>query len=348
MTAWIRAALAALVLVLPAAATAQTGVALATYEGADRMDKIIEGARKEGDVVVYTSAPMDDIKALADAFEKKYGIKAKIWRSSSEKVLQRGVAEARANRNDADVFETNGAELEALVREKVLTPVRSPLHDELIAEAKLPHRSWVGTRLNVFAFAYNTNLVKKAELPKTYEGLADARWKGKLGIEAEDADWLSALAQQLGEQKAVKLLREVVARNGVSVRKGHSLLTNLVASGEIPLAITVYNYKAEQLKNKGAPIDWFVIAPAIARANGVGVAGKAPHPHAALLWYEFELSEEGQKVLYEREFIPTNRKIETKLNKFPLRFIDNRAVLDDGTKWEKLYADIFGGQPTPK
>jgi iron(III) transport system substrate-binding protein len=345
MRHWIRAAaVAVLAFGVAGVAAAQTGIALATYEGADRMQKLIEGAKKEGDVVIYTSAPTDDMKALADAFEKKYGVKAKIWRSSSEKVLQRGVTEARANRFEADVFETNGPEMEALVREKILTPVRSEVLNDLIPEAKFPHQSWVGARLNIFAFAYNTNAVKKADLPKSYEALADPKWKGKLGIEAEDADWFSAINQQLGEQKAQKLFREIVARNGISVRKGHTLLTNLVASGEVPLALTTYNYKVEQLKNKGAPIDWFVLPPAIARANGVGVAARAPHPHAALLWWEFELSEDGQKVLFERDFIPTSRKIATRLNKFPLRFIDSKAVLDDSTKWEKLYAEIFGAQ----
>ena len=343
MNSLLRAALGAALALVASAVAAQAGPpALATYEGPDRLQKLIEGAKKEGVLTLYTSAPTDDMKVLGDAFEKKYGVKVRLWRSSSEKVLQRGVAEAKANRPEADVFETNGPEMEALVRENVLTPVKSPVLDDLIAEAKFPHQSWVGARLNIFAFAYNTNSVRKADLPKSYEALLEPRWKGKLGIEAEDSDWFSAVCQQLGEQKALKLFHDIVAKNGISVRKGHTLLTNLVASGEIPLALTVYNYKAEQLKNKGAPMDWFVLPPAIARANGVGVATRAPHPNAAVLWWEFELSEEGQKVLYERDFIPTNRKVETKLNKFPLRFIDSKAVIDDGTKWEKLYAETFG------
>ena len=336
------AALVGVLLVPPLARAQPTGIALATYQGADRLQKLIEGAKKEGEVAVYTSAPVDDMKVLADAFEKKYGVKVKVWRSSSEKVLQRGLAETKANHPEADVFETNGPEMEALVREKVLTPVTSPVLDDLIPEAKFPHGSWVGARLNIFALAYNTKEVKKADLPKSYEGFLDPRWKGKLGIEAEDGDWFSAISRELGEKKAEQLFRDIVHKNGVSVRKGHTLLANLVVSGEVPVALTVYNYKAEQLRKKGAPIDWYVIAPAIARANGVGVAAKAPHPHAALLWFEYELSPEGQSLLFERDFIPTNRKIDTNLNKFPLRFMDNRALLDDGSKWDKKYAEIFG------
>ena len=335
-------------LVAGASGAQPTGIGLATYNGPDRLQKLVEGAKKEAALTIYTSAPVDDMKPLADAFEKKYGVKVTVWRSSSEKVLQRGLAEAKATRYDADVFETNGPEMEALVREKILTPVASPVIDELIPEARFLHRSWFGARLNIFAIAFNTKEVKKADLPKSYEGFLDPRWKGKLGIEAEDGDWFSGVSAELGEKKAEQLFRDIVKRNGMSVRKGHTLLTNLVASGEVPVALTAYNYKAEQLRRKGAPIDWYVIPPAIARANGVGVAAKAPHPHAALLWFEFELSEEGQKLLYERDFLPTNRKVETNLNKFPLKFLDNRALLDDGSKWDKRYSEVFGERATPK
>ena len=334
---------------LPLGAMAQgaapAGIGLATYTGADRMQRLIDGAKKEGEVSIYTSAPTDDMKVLTDAFEKKYGVKVKVWRSSSEKVLQRGMTEARANRFDADIFETNGPEMEALVREKVLTPVNSPSLNDLIPEAKFKHGGWVGSRLNIFSFGYNINAVKKEELPKKYEDLLDPKWKGRLGIEAEDADWFAGVCSVIGsEDKCLKLWKDIVAKNGVSVRKGHTLLTNLVVSGEIPMAITVYNYKADQLKHKGAPIDWFVFPPAIARANGVGVAAKAAHPHAALLWYEFEIGEEGQRILLSRDFVPTNKRVETPLNRFPLKFVDSAAMLDQAQKWEKLYQETFGVQ----
>lgn len=337
-------ALAALAALLASSAHAD-GPALATYQGADRLARLVEAAKREGELTIYTSTPVDDIKVMTDAFERKYGVRAKVWRASSEKVLQRGVVEARANRYDVDVFETNGPELEALLREKLLTPVWSPSLASLVPAAKFAHQSWVGTRLLIFAIAYNTNLVQKSDLPASYEGFADARWKGKLAIEAEDSDWFAAVSGLLGEAKAESLFRGIVAANGVSMRKGHTLLTNLVASGEVPLALTVYNYKAEQLKNQRAPIDWYVIPPAIARANGVAVAAHAPHPNAALLWYEFEISEEGQQLLLTRDFVPTNRLIETPLNRFPLRFVDAKAVLDDAEKWDRRFAEIFGPQP---
>ena len=327
-----------------AAAAAQADSGLATYQGADRLQRIAEAAKREGELTIYTSTPVEDMKVLTDAFERKYGIKTKVWRASSEKVLQRAVAEARAQRFDVDAFDTNGPQLEALVREKLLTPVWSPSLASLVPEARFAHQSWVGTRLLIFVLAYNTKLVRKTELPASYDGFADPKWKGRLGIEAEDSDWFATISALMGEAKAETLFRSIVAANGVSVRKGHTLLTQLVASGEVPVALTVYNYKAEQLKNQGAPIDWYVIPPAIARANGVGVAARAPHPNAALLWYEFELGEEGQRLLLSRDFVPTNRTIDTPLNRFPLRFVDAKAVVDDSGKWDRRYADIFGGQ----
>lgn len=340
----ILAALVAATLAAPALAQVKpnaTAADVANYAGADRAQKLVEGAKKEGELNIYTSAQTDDMGALAKAFEAKYGIKVNIWRASSEKVLQRAVQEARANRAAMDVAETNGPELESMHREKVLQAVKSPYLKDLIEQAIRPHGEWVGTRLNVFVQAYNTNAVKKEEVPKTWEDLANPKWKGKLGIEQEDADWLAGQYAEMGEARASKVFRDIVSTNGISVRKGHTLLTQLVASGEIPLALTVYNYKAQQLKEKGAPIDWFHIGPAIARPNGIGVAKNAPHPHAAVLFFDFEISEEGQKILAGRDFVPTNRKIDTPLAKIPMKFVDARVALDDYKKWEKNYEDLF-------
>jgi iron(III) transport system substrate-binding protein len=331
--------------VLPAISAAATVAEIsASLNGPDRTQKLLDGAKKEGGVLeMYTSAQSDDMGALTAAFEKKYGITVNMWRSSSEKVLQRAVTEARAGRHTMDVAETNGPELEGMHREKILSPVKSPYLADLIKPAILPHGEWVGTRLNVFTLAYNTGAVKKSDLPRTWEDLANPKWKGKLGIEQEDSDWLAGQFAELGEAHAMKVFKDIVDTNGISVRKGHTLLTQLVVSGEIPLALTVYNYKAEQLKKKGAPIDWFSIGPAIARPNGLAVAKDAPHPYAAVLWYDFELSPEGQSILAKRDFVPTSTKVDTPLNKIPMKFVDARVQLDEYTKWEKLYTELFGG-----
>jgi iron(III) transport system substrate-binding protein len=325
---------------LLAAALAVAQGDIATYQGADRQQRLVDGAKKEGRVNVYNSAPVKDMAVLSAAFEKKYGIRVNVWRASSEDILQRTIAESRGGRFEVDVFETNGPEMEALSREKILREVRSPYQADLMPEAITKHREWTGTRLNIFALAYNTKLVRKDELPKSWDELLNARWKGRLGIESSDHDWFASVIGELGEAKGVRLFKDVFARNGVSVRTGHTLLANLVASGEVPLALTVYNYHVEQLKNGGAPVDWFVIPPAFARPQGVGIARRAPNPHAAVLFYDFLLSD-AQELMLKRDIIPTSRKVATPLNRMPLRFIDSNVMLDEHAKWMKLYRETI-------
>ena len=126
------------------------------------------------------------------------------------------------------------------------------------------------------------------------------------------------------------------------MRKGHSLLANLVAAGEVPLALTVYGFTAEQAKRKGAPLDWFVIPPAIARPTAEGLARNAPHPHAAMLFYDFLIGD-GQQILASRQFVTVSRMIETPFNKGPLKLIDSAAMLDQAPKWQELYQRTIVG-----
>jgi iron(III) transport system substrate-binding protein len=330
--------LLAALLVVPALALAQI-----QYEGPDREQVLAQGAKKEGEVMVYTSLVPEDLTVLAAAFEKKYGVKLKTWRANSEKVLQRAVTEARAGRNDADLIETNGPQLESLYREKGLQPLRSPHIKDLMSQARPAHGHWVGTRINMFVQSYNTNLVKKDELPKSYAELTHPRWKGRLGIEAEDEDWFAMIVKELGEEAGLRTFREIARVNGFSVRKGHTLLAGLVASGEIPFALTTYSHGAEKMKQKGAPVEWFAISPAIGRANGIGVTRKPPHPHAAALFVDFLLSPEGQAILQKGGYVPANLRVEDRAQKLPLKFVDPAVILDEHDKWKKLWQEIVLG-----
>ena len=325
---------------LPLVAAAQPPV---LYEKPDREQFLLQAAKKEGELALYTSLIAEDMNALAAAFDKKYGIKVKGWRAGSEKVLQRAVTEARANRHDADVIETNGPELESLHREKLLQPVRSPHVKDLMPQASRPHGEWIGTRINMFVHSYNTNLVKPAEVPKSYSDLVNPRWKGRLGIEAEDEDWFAMVVKELGEEKGLATFREIGRVNGFSVRKGHTLLAGLVGSGEVPFALTTYSHGAEKMKQRGAPVEWYAIEPAIGRANGIAIARRAPHPHAAALFLDFVLSREGQKILEHGGYVPANLKLDNRAQKLPLRFVDPAVVLDESDKWKKLWAEIVLG-----
>jgi ABC-type uncharacterized transport system YnjBCD substrate-binding protein len=195
-----------------------TSPTLADIAGPDRTAELIAGARHEGAVNIYTSETVEDIGALGAAFEAKYGVKLKLWRGSSEDILQRGVVEARGGRFDADVFETGATAMESLHRENLLQAVDLPPAADLMPQALQPHREWIGTRYNIFVAAYNTGLIDKSALPQSYADLADRKWSGKLGIEADDSDWFGAVVEALGEERGLALFRDIVIKNGMSVR----------------------------------------------------------------------------------------------------------------------------------
>jgi iron(III) transport system substrate-binding protein len=310
---------------------------MAVYQGEDREQRLAELAKKEGELTVYHVYP--NLPVVMNAFTAKYGIKIKPWRASSEGVLQRLTTEARGNRFDVDVVQNNAPENEAAHREKLLQEVRSPNLKDIAPAASPPHHEWVGITMDVFVAAYNTTKVTKDELPKSYQDLLDPKWKGRLGIEADDQGWYNTLAANLGEQQTNKLFAEIVAKNGISVRKGHSLLSNLVASGEVPLGLTIYSWTPAQAKQKGAPIEVLPIAPVIAQFSTLAVAKKAPHPYAALLFMDFMLGE-GQQQLAQLNYVPTSTKIDSPIAKLPLTFIDPGQAIDRQDKWVKTYEEI--------
>jgi iron(III) transport system substrate-binding protein len=325
---------------LAASAHAQSMADIAHYSGPDRTQRLIEGAKKEGVVSLYSSAVIADSNAIIDAFTKKYGVPVRLWRGSSEDILRRAVTEARGGRYDVDVAETAGSEMEGLDREKLLADVTSPVFAQLAPKAVVPHRGWVTDRLSIFTAAYNTTLIRPADVPKSYEDLLDPKWKGKLGIEADDGNWLMAVADRMGEAKALALFRKIVATNGMSLRKGHTLLANLVVAGEVPLGLTVYGYRVTELKRRAAPIDGVVLPPGLALPTGIAAFNKAPHPNGALLFMDFYLTD-GQRILAQRGNVPTNRTVQ----ELPpgLTFVDVAQFLDQEDKWTKLFKQTFAG-----
>lgn len=310
----------------------------AMYQGADRHDRLVAAAQKEGELSVYHAYP--NLTVAMGAFAKKYGIKVKQWRAGSEAILQRVVSEARGSRFDVDVVQNNAPENEALHREKLVQEVRSPYLNDLIPQAIPTHREWVGITMDVFSAAYNTKLIRKEDLPKSYQDLLDPKWKNRLGMEADDSVWFGPLVESMGEQQGRKLFADIVSANGMSFRKGHSLLASLVASGDVPLALTVYSWNPEQLKKKGAPVEGLLLQPVFAQFSTLAVLKKAPHPNAAALFYDYMLSE-GQPILANLNYVVTSNKIETPFSKVSLKFIDPGQALDRQAKWVKMYDEVL-------
>ncbi len=310
------------------------------YKGADRDSRLQEMARKEGSVVLYTSLAPTESKPLAEAFEKKYGIKVELWRALSDKVVQRVITEAQGRRHAVDVVETNGPEMEMLARERLLAEIHSPYIADLPAQAIPAHRTWLPDRMNFFVVGYNTAKVQRSEIPATYEGFLDPKWKGRIGIEATDSEWMATLVKTWGNDKGMDFFRRLAAMRP-DVRKGHVLLAELVAAGEVPVGLTMYNSNIESLKRKGAPIDFVAVQPVAARPQGIGVARNAPHPHAALLLADFVLSPEGQRLFESMGRVPASTRVKSELNNFPFTPIEPATVLDESEKWEKLWNSLF-------
>ena len=291
-------------------------------------------------MVLYTSLAPSESGPLAKAFEKKSGIKVEVWRALSEKVVQRALTEAQARRFAVDVIETNGPEMEMLAREQLFRELKSPYLAD-IPPATIPkHRQWIPDRVNFFVVAYNTNMVQRDDLPPSYQGFLDQRWKGRIGIEATDAEWMATLVKKWGEKAGMAYFRRL-ADMKPDVRKGHVLLAELIAAGEIPVGLTVYNANAESLKRRGAPIDWVPMQPVVARAQGIAIARNAPHPQAASAFVDFVLSPEGQELLNSMGRVPVSTKVRTHMNQFDYTLVDSATVLDEQDKWLKEWDRLF-------
>ena len=302
-------------------ASAQSFADLASDDGPSRHQRLVQAARMEGSLTVYTSNAADTLKVLSADFEKRYGVRVDAWRASSAKVLQRAVAEKRANRWDFDAVSVSSPELEALSRENLLQEINSGWHGEML-EGTLPaHRGWAPQFINVFVQAYNTQAVKKRDLPERWTDLLEPRWRGMLGVEAKAGEWYCSLLRSLGEKKGTELFRQIAARNGLSVRSGNSVLANMVISGEVPMALAVYSHMIDQARQQGAPVDWFAIEPTIGRSNGIGISRRPPHPNAALLYYEYAIGD-AQPLMLKMNYLSPLKKLASPLRGARILFVD--------------------------
>ena len=336
------AALAALAAAPALGLDREANARLYALRNPERAERLAEGVRKESVVNVFTSMQLADSRPLAEAFEKKHGIKVNLWRASGEKLVQRVITEARGNRFEVDVVETDGAQMEILFREKHLLPFHSPSMADIPHTILPGHGGYVPTRLSLYVMAYNTKLVAPQDVPSSYEDLLKPRWTGRFAVEAADVAWFAAVAKAMGEEKGVALFRRLAAQKP-GVRHGHTLMAELVAAGEIELALDAHVQGVARLKARGAPIEWKPLQPAFGQPSSVGVAARAQHPHAALLFVDFILSPEGQEIIKSRNRVPSSNAVDTPLNKFRYELINPAIALDEWDKWSKLWSTLFLG-----
>jgi len=261
-------------------------------------EQFIEGAKKEGEVVLYASMNLEEANVMIARFEQKYPfVKVKLNRADSEKLLTRILVEARAKRPFADVIQTLGFGMHTLKKSQLLGQYLSPENGYYPKEFK-EEGYWTTVYTNPYVVAYNPRLVGKDQLPRKYEDLLHPMWQGKMMMEPTKVDWFGGVLQIMGKEKGLKYMRDL-AKQSIMNRIGHDLLAQLVAAGEASLDIDIPAPSVDRVRKRGAPIDWVAFPPAPASLIGIGVAAQPAHSNAARLYVDYVLSLEAQKTLAE-------------------------------------------------
>ena len=260
----------------------------------------IEGAKKEGQVILYTNA--SGIAPLIKRFEEKYPfLKIEPLRTGAPKLLNRILAEQKAGSLKADLIETEGLTSYVMMKRGLYAKYVSPESRMLPAGAKDPDGMWTNAHSNYKIVAYNTRLVSPAELPRSYDDLTQPKWKGKILMGSNNYEWFGNMVKIMGEEKGMNLMRRLNAQN-LMLREGNSLILQLLLAGEGFVSIAANVDSVEELKAKGAPIDWLGLEPTISRLHPIALARTAQHPNAAKLYIDFILSKEAQEII-TKEFI---------------------------------------------
>jgi len=271
---------------------------------------VVERARAEGEVVLYTAWGFDTLQLLQKGFAKKYPfIKLNLLRMRSERLLSRTVAEHKQKVFSADVF--SGSQLAMLNHKKEghLQKYLSPEQAAFPKEFKDPDGYWTSFYVDTRVVAYNPRLVARDQLPKNYEDLLLPRWRGKMGMDESEYIMFGSLLEIMGREKGLAFMRRL-AQQDLNLRSGHSLLTQLLLAGEFPLYIDGFGSNIEQVKGQSAPIDWVGLEPVIVSLYPFGMAVNAPHPNSARLLVDFLLSKEGQEIGRSVAKIPGRSDVE--------------------------------------
>ena len=263
---------------------------------------LIEGAKKEGKVVWYTSMAIDTSKPLLDAFLKEYPfIKADLVRAGEEQLMNRMLSETRAGQWFFDAVSTSS--IGTLIERKMITPYLAPERDAFMDQFKDPQGYWTGVFANNLILAYNTKMVAAKDAPRDYPDLLDPKWRGQILMDPTDYDWFGTLIAAWGREKTVQYMQRL-AKQEPSWRRGHGLTAQLLGAGETGLA-WAYSFRIERMKREGAPVEWIeTFDPIVITISGIGLSAKATSPNAAKLLINFATSKRGQEMVREMRRIP--------------------------------------------
>lgn len=315
---------------------------LAAYTAADREEILAAGAKKEGKVVWYTSLAGGSYKAIAASFEAKYpGIKVETYRGATQDLMSRILAEAQARRYLVDTVESTVPLLKAMRDGKLIMPYNSPHLGPYPADAKEKADKglffWATARESYIGLAYNKSAIPAKAVPKKYDDLLKSELKDKLGFVTSDTGSraIAAILKAKGEEFLRKLKRQNVSLHAVS---GRAML-DLVISGEVGASPTVFRNHALVSIDKGAPVEWVPMDLVPTNSGGVAIAGQAPHSHAAVLFADFIIGPDGQKILEDYEYGSAAKDYGFK-RWYPEEGLSTDQYDKASTRWDKLLREL--------
>ncbi len=307
--------------------------------------QIIEAAKSEGTVAYYTTMTLSQSKKVADKFQAKYPfLKVDLFRSGADELLNRIKTEARGGLYAWDVVSGRGDMVLTLSEAKLLAPYRSAENKFIQRDMVDDDGFWTAYYVNPYVLGYNTKLVKKEDVPKTYEQLLDPKWKGRqISIDDSAYGLLAGLIREWGKEKAVDYFKKLAAQEPV-VMRGNTNRVQLAMAGEYPLIIA-YAPTIQKETSLGHPMDWVPLEPVPVQVNPLMLAANAPHPNAGKLFIDFLLSNTGQKMLVGFRRVPVREDIDPdppRLFKGYKRIVEHPEDYKDFAQTIRLYQEIFG------
>jgi iron(III) transport system substrate-binding protein len=306
--------------------------------------KLLDAAKKEGTLVVYSSTNEREGLALFKLFEAATGIKVQYVRGADNVLSSRMAIEFRGGKSSFDVVHMTATNR---LPPQILAQYEPPEARHIPADAKDPNRRWYGVYAVYNTPAYNTKLVKPDEVPKSYEELAQRKqWKGRTAIDGTDAEWLRGLTVHYGEKKGLQIARDIAANLNPVLTVGHLALSRSVGSGEYALSINNYTNLDVNVKLGKGAIEVFALDPVTQFFGTVGVNSKAPHPNAARLAANFMLSRELQQFYTKFGRPPTRSDVKANPadvyeNIRKRKIVTALMTAADDKKWSRLFDDIF-------
>jgi iron(III) transport system substrate-binding protein len=296
-------------------APALTAEEILNYKGPDRQKLLEEGARREGTVFIYSGMIVNQLlRPLTEAFEKKYPfIKTRYWRGDSNQILVKVLSEMQANALEADVVEGSG--IGAVAGLKTVLPFTSPLFEALPKEDIAPDRTWAATRFRYIGLGYNTNYISKDEAPKRYDDLLDPRWKGKMAWHAgSDASGalvtITTLLATWGEQRTQSYLSKLAQQDIAPLAVSNRQVVDQVILGEYWIGLGISAHHPVISAGRGAPSATVLLDPIPSLSDSIQVLNGTRHPHAAMLFVDFILSAQAQRMMQAAEYFPSNPNVE--------------------------------------